>query len=250
MICFPAAAQPTDYEALGEAAVQHFQNGEYRLALESFEQLYAVDPQNVELGYNLALTHERLGHASRCLALAEALLTRPTLNPDVRARIEDLVRRTEPLTGRFRVVPRGLRLEVDGQQCTGPCELRVNAGTYPVTLTRASRVEVLRVAVRPGGEQIVEMPPPDAEPVTEEPEESGFAPSWLTWTGVGLTVVGTGSLIGFGLRAQALESDFETMPELDTADEADTMVLLANVGIAVAAVGVALIMLDLLIEAL
>jgi len=66
--------------------------------------------------------------------------------------------------------------------------------------------------------------------------------------GSGLAVAGGAGIVGFGLRTDALYDDYLANPNVDTADQGETMLVLANVSIGVVALGGVLVLIDILTQ--
>lgn len=263
---FRAIAQPTDTQAVAETDAQtDAQALAARIAeamdasgcgaaLPLMDQLQALLPDRHDLRYNRARCHRDLGEPLEALELAEEIVESDHGEPAERAR--RLIEEESAKIGTIASELPGATLTVEGRSCTSPCRLRVNPGTRFARLARdgEEHESAIRVqsgetahALWPAEPEVVE----SDEPSPIEEEDGGYRPGALTGFGLGLAVVGGAGIVGFGLAASSAEDTFnDAMPPTQGQyDRAIRLQRAANASIAVASLGAALFLLELILDA-
>jgi tetratricopeptide (TPR) repeat protein len=243
----PAEAQELDpavreqARALSVEGVAAFEAHDYQRALDSFTRAFEL-AELEEIRFNVALCLERLGRYREATETYEAALGSNALDEEGRRRAQQ---RLDDIAPRLATIAfagvAGTVVRVDDRhECEVPCEVRVDPGAH----TWSARGETASVSAQPGARVELRFEPP-AEPVRPPPEDDGWSPGWLFYTGIALAAIGTGGTIGFGLRSNDLLDQFE-MGDDAVAGEGETMTLLANVSLAVGITGAVAALLDLL----
>jgi hypothetical protein len=214
--------------------------------------------------FNIAVCLARLGRPSEALLQYEAASRSQVLSAVERERARRAGAELRARVGTLAVVGEtGTRVAVDGRsRCTAPCRVDLDPGSHDVVLgegadARRSRVEIQRreeIALSAQAKApLAEMAPPPATSsrppplvLVETSDRAPRGPGWLTWTGGAVAAIGVAGIVGFGLRAQSLHDDYLRAPTQDLLDRGVAARDLTNVAIAVAAVGGALIAIDLL----
>jgi tetratricopeptide (TPR) repeat protein len=236
----------------GEAAfVEH----DFESALSHFLRAFELAPHDA-VRFNIAVCYDRLGRFREAIAEYEQAAASDAIDAAAREHAREQIDLLDSrlATVRFDGWPDGAEVAIDGDaRCTLPCEVREDPGNHLVLITAEGRESVERIELVRGGDHVVTAAEEERVQVLGEasvpPEEApGWRPGWLTWTGIGLAVVGVAGSAGFGVRALDLHDQFDANPTYDLAEEGSLMRDLANVSIGVAVLGGVLFALDLLIE--
>lgn len=245
----PAFAQES---TLASQAREAFQAHDYPRALRLLQQLHAQSP-SPRILFNEATCLARLARHREASVVLEELLAWPDLGA-IFSEEQQRAAREALEESRARLIPlhivgaAGTTARVDGEiECTVPCELALDEGSHSV----AHEGQVHSVDLVPGDEARLTVQAPELALLDDAaPRSSRLQPSALTWIGAGLTALGTAGVIGFGLYSNDLSAQFEAAgpraPE-SLADEGRTATAMANVSLAVAGVGLVLVLIDLLI---
>lgn len=188
----PAAGDPKALEEARELfwqAHSHFEKGQYVEALPLFERTYALRPEP-EVLFNLALTHQRLGHCNQARALYHEYQTR--VQTDVTKQLGEL----------------------DAQCSTAP-EAPAKDSTKLVPPPFAITV------VQPPEPQTGPDPPPAPAPVAADSGDSEpFPLKTLGWVAVGAAAVALGFAVYFEAERRQYRSDYDSAI---TGDEQDAI---------------------------
>ncbi|MEM9073643.1 MAG: hypothetical protein AAGE52_34455 [Myxococcota bacterium] len=222
-------------------------------ALPLMDELQTLLPERHDLRYNRARCHRDLGEPLEALELAEAIVESGEGEPAERARrlIEEESVKVATIASE---VP-GAILTVEGRSCTSPCRLRVNPGTHFARLARDGEEHESSIRVQSGQNAHALWPAQPEAGETEvapvEEEDTGYSPGALTGVGLGLAVVGGAGIVGFGLAANSAEDTFDRAmpPSQGQYDRAVRLQRAANASIAVASLGAALFVLELILDA-
>lgn len=189
-----------DHDALAEArelfwqAHSHFEKGEYAKALSLFERTYALRPEP-EVLFNLALTHQRLGHCDQARALYQ----------EYQSRVQtDVTQQLGELDAQCSVVP-----EPASQNDT-----EVVPAPFAITVV-----------------QPPEAPPPPrpAAPITADARRSEPLPlKTMGWVAVGAAAVALGFAAYFETERRQYRSDYEAALDSDDENAGDVAADLAD----------------------
>lgn len=158
-------------------AHSHFEKGQYVEALRLFEQTYALR-QEPEVLFNLALTHQRLGHCEQARALYQEYQAR--VRADVTKQLGELEQRCPTSVPPAEVVPAPLSLTV----------------------------------VKPPPPPAAASPPAAAPPLvpdTATPEP--FPLRTVGWVAIGASAVALGAAVYFESERRQYRSDFEDLAD-------------------------------------
>jgi Anaphase-promoting complex, cyclosome, subunit 3 len=262
---FMASAALADEEADREAASAAFVEGnalfeanDYAAALERFNAAQAIQPHDM-VRIPIATCLERLARFREAIAQWEMVAASEQVEQTQRVEARDAIERLTPRLARVSIIgaPTGAELLIDDEsRCSLPCQPAVDPGEHILVVRTASGDDTRRIVVERGEQRRVDlspakpMPPaPSAAPtrslVTDDADEAAFEPGPLTWVGAGLTAVGIAGVVGFGLHANAKHDAYEASPSDDTRDDGLLARNLSNGSIAVGAVGVVLLVVDL-----
>ncbi len=238
-----AGAQAADPHAANErfmSGVEAAQRGELARAAAEFEAAYALSPKPVVL-YNLGQTQTGLGRPVQAVrSLRKYLATEPSMAPERRQQVEELIRANELRIGvvELEVVPPEAKLEADAEPVTlEGGRLSLGAGRHLIVGTRdgyapgvlnldvgAGTVSRARLELRPLTPALplaVDMQHPPAQRLElERPipavRESTRTQSSLALGTAGLGVVALGLAGGFGLSAHDLGKTAEANGHCDS----------------------------------
>lgn len=176
----PAASDPAALEEARELfwkAHSHFEKGEYREALPLFERTYVLRPES-EVLFNLALTHQRLGHCDQARALYQEYQTR--VQTDVTKQLGEL-----------------------DAQCSAasepPGKESVKLMPAPFSIT----------VVQPPEPQKEPEPPPAPAVAADAGDSAPFPFRTVGWVAVGAAAVSLGATVYFAAEARQSRSDYE-----------------------------------------
>lgn len=244
-----------------------FDDRDFVSALELFQRAQTLQPHDAVL-YNAALSLERLGRYVESVAIYESLAESTELDGPTR---QDAAERLTAADARVATLQVsgwiGARLWVDGEsRCVIPCSARVDPGPRALRAeldggewsdtveVRASESRSIRVTPRASPAQSPLVDTGEGEQAQVPVAEPAIG--WLGIVGASTAVIGGAGILGFGLRTNALERDYQGStlpnghPELNTLeDNTRRMSGLANASIGVAAVGVVLLAIDLILRA-
>jgi hypothetical protein len=264
------AAAPADGEAKTSeqrAAREAFERGErafqaaqYEAALAAFREAFAAVAHDA-VRFNIAVCLERLGRFGEAAEQYDAAARSLLLGESERERARRSARSARAALGTVLVeagAP-GTAVSVDKvERCRIPCRIALDPGPHQVSIGDGAP---LAIDVERGREHVMVPPEPQRGSAAARPEKQSTradapqpvrearGPSWLTWTGGALAVAGSASTLYFGLRTQSLHDDYVRAPTQERYDDGRQARLLTNVSIGVAAVGVALLAVDLLLLA-
>jgi len=174
-----AADDPATLEAARELfwkAHSYFEKGDYVEALRLFEQTYELR-QEPEVLFNLALTHQRMGHCDRARTLYQQYQER--VRADVTQQLGELE-----------------------QQCPVPASEppAVEPVPAPFSIT----------VVEPPESRESPRPAPPATPTdTAQPEAFPF--QTLGWVAVGVAAIAAGTAVYFAVEGEQAQSDYEDL---------------------------------------
>ncbi|MCI0633288.1 MAG: CDC27 family protein [Actinobacteria bacterium] len=238
-----------------------YEQGNWADALTKFDESYRIVP-HIATKFNIAKCLEKLNRfteADRAYAEVEA-----GEDPDLAAGAREARARIARQMGTIRVnVPPDVEVTIDGNPCPAPCEQRVPVGAHDVVIGTGVDATHQTVNIAAGDTKTVDratgqrMQFEDEEHARggggpTEDEEAGISASTedvrldqvLLWGGVGLTAVGVGMTVIFGLRANSLEEEVSadrlSGPNPDDVESGESAATLANVGVVVLSVGVGL----------
>jgi hypothetical protein len=231
-----------------------FTAGRYEEALAAFRRAYELAPHD-RVRFNMAVCLEELGRYREAMVEFEAAAASHQLDEPTRerARAAAEAARARLATLSFRSTGASVRVEVDGEvACATPCEATVDPGEHRVTYRDRRGVHEDVVRVESGGRidrvlEVAPAPAPIERAVQREPEDASIDLGPLGIAGIGLAAVGTGGVVGFGVRFLDVRAQYEregcaTAP----CDEGELARDLTNVSIGVLAVGAVLLLVDLI----
>lgn len=239
--------------ALGE---QHYASGEYAEAEAAFIRAYAAVSNPVVL-IAIAESRARLERGAAAVEVLERYLrVRPNAaDADaVRERIETL--RATPGRVQIETTPEGASIVIDGE-ATGlvtPAEVELPPGVHAVRVELAGYEPVegslqIEFATRHQVHQElgaipVEAPEPEVSDIDEDPEPARrrLSPALVTTMSIAGASLVVGTVLGF--KALSLESDFNRMPDAETADRGERYALFADVtfGVTIAATATSVVL--------
>lgn len=239
-----------DAFAAGERA---FIEGNYPVALERFRAAFDAAPRNA-VRFNVGVCLERLERLGEARAEYEFVATSSDVAADKRAEArvnaDRLAERTAELLilGSDRDVG---PIAVDGTtRCQSPCRVFLDPGTRRVVVRDTTH----DVVAEPRGVVRIDPSPKVVPPTASasstrplQPEKLEGLAGWLTVTGAVVGAVGTAGIVGFGLRTADLHEQHLATPSFDLQEEGQLMKGLTNASIGVAALGAALVVLDLVV---
>ncbi|MEZ4223259.1 MAG: PEGA domain-containing protein [Polyangiaceae bacterium] len=253
------AAEPAQVEArkaftAGERA---FEDGDYQSALGEFERAFSLVAHDA-VRFNIAVCLERLGRYREAVAQYEAAAVSSTLKEPDRERAKRGARIASKQLATVVVESgdAGRPVVVDGdERCRTPCRVTVDPGRHRVSVGSGEAVElelgrgqtshVAQSASKPAASAKQTRQPPKTLPRPRAKPSESRGPGVLTWTGGALAALGTGGTVFFGLRTERIHDDYVAEPTRDRFDDGRTSRTLTNVSLGVAAVGVALVVVDL-----
>ncbi len=252
----PAPAKPVDVKALTATGEKKYKAGDYKGALEAFDQVMAAKPTPYVARY-VGLSHDQLGQVKEAVEAYDIYLATPPpakeqkAYDEIKAKVDELKKVPGKVT--LTTTPPGATVTVDGNPHAKPtptdvtllpgahklvfsAEGRENADR-DVNVTFASKQEVTVELVEkapPPPAPVAEVPPPPAEPPLmppPAPEPRSKIPAYVTG---GIAIVAAGVGTGFGIAALGKKSDFNKSPNADTADSGENAALIADMAFGVA----------------
>lgn len=261
-----AVAQDTRTDAqLMEAVRESARLEDWPSAIAVLQVLTERYPTMVSSHVNIAEIQEtHLNDPRAALMTIEAIPLEGATEEQIRG-IDETKGRLLRLLGRVQATTPGVELRVAEEHCAAPCILAVLPGPQDVSLVKdgdsqeynvdvaAGQLEtVVWIDVRQAAETVPEVL---AEPFVEP--ERRYRPGALTVVGGILTAAGAAGTLGFGLRTNQLEDDFDqavSAPAVDV-QRADALIAdgvrmrrATNASIAVLGVGVAMMLLELILD--
>lgn len=248
------------------AGVAAMREGDFGAALERFERAEELHSHGANR-FNIAVCLEELGRLREAelayrLALESGQLPEERVR-EARLRMDGIGERLATVSlvaAPGGSVSAGAVASVDGQSCSLPCRLRVDPGAHRVSaqgflrdvqVPEGGEVEVA-VVVPPGG--VAEEPAPVVSEgavsegaVSEAPPEGSSRRGWWI-TGGALAVLGGAGTLAFGLHTQAIKEEFDAAPSAELQEDGRRYRGLTNGSIAVAGVGVGLMVVALILE--
>lgn len=156
-------------------AHSYFEKGDYVEALRLFEQTYALR-QEPEVLFNLALTHQRLGHCDKARSLYQEYQER--VRADVTKQLGELA-----------------------QQCQVPAEPpHAEPVPAPFSIT----------VVEPAKAREAPPPAPPATP-TDTAQSTAFPFKTVGWVAVGAAAIAAGAAVYFAVEGEQAQSDYEDL---------------------------------------
>ena len=246
LVIAPAAAQEQDAAAsvehdAYERGVAAFERGDHAVALHIFRDLYERT-ELAPLRFNIGVCLEQLGDRVGALTEFEAAAASDAMSADTRAESIEAAAR---LRSQLAVVTidgpaDGIAVVDASTRCELPCELWVEPGAHSVVLA-AERGSTSSLDAVAGGRSAITLS------IAEE--TSGPSLGVLTGLGSAIAAIGIGGIIGFGVRTMDLKAQFDAGPTLSLQSDGETMRDLTNTSIAVALLGAALVVIDVVIVA-
>ncbi|MEM6954588.1 MAG: tetratricopeptide repeat protein [Myxococcota bacterium] len=259
-----AAEQTGSEEELKRVARAALGAGEYARALELLRELEARYGTNTAIRYNISVCYEQLGEPASALDEIEAIDANE-MSAAQATRVNEALGRLTRQVARVSVRVPDVQLSVGERSCVGPCTLRINPGPQEARMERDGARDRQTFTAVAGEESqllwtVAEVPDEQSAdepaPVGPEPDERGYGAGSLVVTGAVLAAVGAAGTIGFGLRTQSLRDDYDAATQADIVDEmmadqirndGERSRRITNASIAVAVVGGALMLVDLII---
>ncbi len=262
LITSTARAQSDGEQTLARAAFSEgeraFQAGDYPAALAAFERAFALVPHDA-VRFNIAVCLERLGRFVEAREQYDAAAESTTLSARERERAELSAAAARKRLARLVAEsgPPGRAVNVDGvERCATPCRLELDPGRYRVKIGKGTNTQVISLTLRSGKSTAIAAPEPAPRSRTQprrtsapSPERESRGPGALTWAGGGLAIAGSAATVYFGIRTEQIKDDYVAEPTQDRYDSGRTSRLITNVSLGVAAVGAAMLLVDLLILA-
>jgi hypothetical protein len=254
-----AAARKEAKEAFS-AGERAFARGDHAAALAQFERAFTLKPHDA-VRFNIAVCLEGLGRHAEALAQYRAAAKSSELSQAERTRAERAGKIALGRVGTLIVEGSVGAVSVGGsERCRAPCRVELDPGSYDVLVGAAPSERRVTISIQAGRDFVLPAPaaaPPPAQaplpppPPVEAPPpaqalEPTYAPTWLTWTGASIAVVGGSGIIGFGLWADGLHDDYVRAPTQERLDQGVLARNLTNASIGVAALGAVLVAVDLI----
>jgi hypothetical protein len=237
----PAADSRTKAATAFEAAKRAFEEEDYPQALQLFRAAFAAAPDDT-VRFNVAVCLERLGRFREAALEYDAAAQSVTLGADVRGRARTEAERVRTRLGTLVVdgLPGGAKVSVDGVDlCRLPCTIQVDPGKHEIVATAPGGSDREHVSIDRAATTritISALPPP---------ERRGLG--LMTWFGASGVALGAAGAVGFGLRARTLHEQYVEDPTIATRDKGVLARNLANASLAVGAVGVVAVLLDVVV---
>jgi hypothetical protein len=272
--CFAAeTSSHTTAKAAFAAGKRAFEGEQFAQALVEFQRAFELSPHDA-VRFNVAVCLERLGRFSEAAKEYDAAAASAALpeSERERARRSAVQARRNVAVVAVEGGENGAVLVDGSERCKAPCELELDPGRHAISVG-TWQTEVVAVAGQsskvlvpaPAPEPVAEAQPlPKPQPVAEKPRpqaiapqskpvehdaqpaKEGRGPGALTWTGASVALVGAGAATYFWLHATDLKESYDESPKQDELDSGNQAVLFTNVSLGVAAVGAALIAVDLI----
>jgi hypothetical protein len=256
-------ARAQDSAPIDDAAAAFARGGEaftaqrYDEALTAFRRAYELAPHD-RVRFNMAVCLEELGRFREAAVEFEAAAASHQLDGPTRerARAAAEAARARLATLAFRSTGASVHVEVDGEvACATPCEATVDPGEHRVTYRdpRGEHEDLVRVEAGGRVDRVLEVAPEPIAPIerdeTREPDtdDASIDLGPLGLAGIGVATLGTGGIIGFGVRFLDVKAQYERDGcAVAPCDDGELARDLTNVSIGVAAVGAVLVLIDLL----
>jgi PEGA domain len=244
----------------------HFKAHDYSAALTAYQRAYEILPNDKAL-VPIASCLQRLARFRESIDVWKRVALSDTVDPSIRADARAKLAELESRLGRLVVTsePSGAEVLVDGLvRCRTPCDEPIDPRAHDVVIGQGQHEERRSIAPERGetvrldvalGTSRERAPSSDVmgpDSGTRPPPaelDGGYHPGPLTWIGGGVALLGGAGVLGFGLRAESLFDDFDAEPHRGTFNEGRLSRDLANASIAVAAGGLVLLAIDLLVLA-
>lgn len=261
-LCLGTVARAQDSApAIDDAAAAFARGGEaftarrYDEALTAFRRAYELAPHD-RVRFNMAVCLEELGRFREAAVEFEAAAASHQLDGPTRerARAAAEAARARLATLAFRSSGASVHVEVDGEvACATPCEATVDPGEHRVRYRdrRGEHEDLVRVEAGGRVDRMLEVAPeptPAIEPPsTSDEDDASLDLGPLGIVGIGLAAVGTGGMIGFGVRFLDVKAQYEREGcSVAPCDDGELARDLINVSIGALAVGAVLLLVDLL----
>lgn len=221
---------------LFDAGVKAFQSGKYEVALEHFQEAYAIAKLPV-VTFNLALAEDKLGRYEDALRHLDEVLADSATNDKTRAAAQTERDRVAKNLGVIAVELAGakeIRVEIDGKaRRLEDGALRVSPGSHLVRVVADGSERLSRRVQVDAGERLVlhiertrelvveseEPRSPSQEPTKDHASSGGVSPTWFFVAG-GTTLVLAGVTVWSGLDTLSAKNDLDDdRPELTLAEE-------------------------------
>jgi hypothetical protein len=246
-----------------------FEKKDYQAALRHFQRAFELHAHDA-VRFNIAVCLEKLGRHREALLQYQAAARSDQLDAKQRDRAERQARAAKAELGTLVVggQPDGADVLIGGEQlCNLPCSIELDPGKHELSVRSGERSDSRAVFLRKGEKTQVSVkleasaPAPDeppelraSDPLPPAPPEPPSAsrergPSWITWAGGGLVVLGGAGVAVFGPQAKSAHDEFVETGSEDARSDGVRARNLTNAAIGVAVSGVILIGLDLLIFA-
>lgn len=242
--------------AFGEGS-RLFEAQDYPAALAAFRRAQQLQPHD-KVRIPIATCLERLARFREAIQQWEVVRHSDEVEEHQRDEAREALDRLGPRLGWLVVdgTPATAQVFVDDElRCPGlPCRAGVDPRVHVVVVRNGAEEQRHRLGFERGTEQRIEVRFGASSPrlstgegplaPTSEPESS-YTVGPLFWVGAGLTALGTGGVIGFGLRARAKHDAYVESPSDELRDAGLIARGLTNGSIAVGAVGLVAIVIDL-----
>ncbi|MEM9187582.1 MAG: PEGA domain-containing protein [Myxococcota bacterium] len=252
-------AEATTAEQEFRAGQLAFERAAFAEALEHFRLAFELQPHDA-VRHNIGACLEALEQYGAAYIEYQRVTESDVLAQGQIQLAEEALTRLRRHLGTLRVGSEvsGADVQVDPERsCRAPCELVLDPGPHQITVRVDDEVQQYTVVITAGErtqlaviergqlESNLEEPLPPTHPATGS--TSLFQPRALFWLGASLAAIGTAGVIGFGLRTEALQDEWEMTFVASVRDRGETMRLLTNISIGVAALGLAALVIDLLV---
>ena len=252
-----APREPTREERIEKAkeifsaAEERFRAADYAAAIEGYRQ--ANDTMRSPQAFlRIAMCLEKVGTRTEAIAAYHKFLGLPppeAMAEEIRlasARIDDLSRATLRVSS----APASIQVEVDGQAAVStPVEVRLTPGHHLVRASSPGFEPATREIDLQMGDTIelaialVGLPPPPPPPVAVAPKDedkdhppSTINPRMAAYIAYGLSAVGLGVGIGYGVRAFSAKSDYDKTPTHELESRQQDSALGSDTGFGVAVI--------------
>ena len=259
------AKEDDDGRALAKAQFAEgqraFDRKDFAEALRHFRRAFELHRHDA-VRFNIGVCLERMGRFREALEQYDEAAKSEQLDEKSHARAVTKADAARAELGTLIVLgtPKGAEVVVgDEVLCNLPCKTGVDPGDIVVVvrdgeLREERRAHVTRqqelsltVELKPEGPEATASAPPVAvTAVAPGGDETRHGPGLLTWTGVGVAVVGGAGIAIFGPKAQRDHDEFVRTGSDDARSSGTQARNLSNVSIGVVAVGAALVVVDLL----
>lgn len=225
-----------------ERGVAAFDRGDHAVALHIFQDLYERTHLQA-LRFNIGICLEQLGDHVAALAEFEAVGADDAMDAATRAEaIEAAARLRAQLATVTIDGPTGEVATIDAaRRCELPCELWIEPGVHNASLAAEGGTSTSFEAA-PGARTAIAL-----SIVAAPPPPSGASLGVLTGLGSAIAAIGIGGIVGFGVRTTDLKAQFDRTPTTSIQSEGETMRDLTNTSIAVAILGGALVLVDVVL---